>query len=336
MPTNIANSWKSQLLTLLVMSSSIARACEDEHPPAVATPLVQRELVDVNGETVVEMAFDPRGLSQIRTVDETATTLTRSHDDSSVWDYREWQWWKGHPWGDSCRPRYWTKADFLHEQRDLAIRFTIDGFACEQRFLLPKVVDPQSPHWDVVISIKNISGADVEDYHQFFACYTAFNSPNSCWFWAEENRLRKFSEFGVEHLDGYVVHPDAYYIPQGAIPHCPRGEGKIVAKWHRPVLVSHPSPAGWRSVILVQAKHAASLAQGIRGAAMDYILFQGPDAVTFENQSSFAVHVRHHLIKSPGLPTTKTLQRLWTAFEVSHPTTHEQASAGRALSAPTR
>ncbi len=261
--------------------------------------------------------------SRIRAVDETAASLTSGNHDSGVWDYREWQWWKGHPWGDSCRPRYWTTAEFLHEQRDPAIRFRVDGFACEQKFLLPKIVAADAPHWDLLVRIENVSGADVAEYHQFFACYTAFNEPHSCWFWAEGNQLRRFAEFGVEHLDGYVVHPQAYYASRGAIPHCPRGGGKIVAKWQRPVLVSHSSPAGWRSVILVEAKYAASLAQGIRGAAMDYILFPGPDVPTFADQTAFAVHVRHHLIKSPELPAMEKLQQLWDEFEKSHQAVHQ-------------
>ena len=308
---------------LILLAHAAGRACEDEHPPVVKTPVVNRSLVDANGQTVVEMQFDPRGLSRIRAVDEIAPTLTRGGGDSSVWDYREWQWWKGHPWGDSCRPRYWTTAKFLSEQRDIGIHFHIDGFSVKQNFLLPKRVDTTAPHWDVVVSIRNASGADVEEYHQFFACYTDFNDPNSCWFWAEKNQLRRFSEYGVEHLDGYVVHPDAYYLDRGAIPHCPRGDGKIVASWYRPMLISHPSPAGWRSIIMVQAKYAASLAQGIRGGAMDYILFPGPDVETFADGGAFAVQVRHHLLKSRDLPAIETLQRLWQRFEDSHVAVHE-------------
>ena len=327
MPSIVIDNWTARTFAVILLSSSVTSACEDEHPPVITTPAVQRTLVDSQDKPIVEMRFDPRGLSRVRATDETAASLTRANSDSAVWDYREWQWWKGHPWGDSCRPRYWTTAKFLHERRNPTIRFHIDGFACEQRFLLPLQVEPDAPHWDVVVTIKNASGEDVEEYHQFFACYTAFNDPNSCWFWAEGNRLRKFSEFGVEHLDGYVVHPDAYYAGRGAIPHCPRGGGKIVTKWHRPVLVSHPSPSGWRSVILVQAKYAASLAQGIRGAAMDYILFPGPNVPKFENQASFAVHVRHHLVKSPDLPTIDTMQKLWNRFERSHLSVHDLAKA---------
>lgn len=303
-------------------------ACEDEHPPVVVQPVVKRTLSDSDGQGVVELEFDPRGLSGLRTTDAPNQSWMRGGDDDSrAWDYREWQWWKGHPWGDSCRPRYWTTAEFVPSERQFEIHFEIDGFDCIQKFLLPEVVDKSSPHWDVVTSIRNVSGADVEEYGQFFACYTDFNEPNSCWFWEEGNRLTRFADYGVEHLDGYVVHPEAYFAASGAIPHCPRGGGKIVSQWHRPVLVSHASPAGWRSVILIEDKYAAGLAQGIRGAAMDYIVFPGPDKKVFEDQAAFAVHIRHHLIKSPDLPTIDILEQLWTQFEESHVAIHELADS---------
>ena len=302
------------------------QACEDEHPPVVDQPEVSRTLADQDGNAVVEMEFDPRGLSNLYTSDApTQSWMRGGDDDSKIWDYREWQWWKGHPWGDSCRPRYWTTAEFAPKPREVAIHFEIDGFDCAQKFFLPETVNYSNPHWDLVTSIHNVSGEDVEEYGQFFACYTNFNSPHSCWFWEAGNRLTRFADYGVEHLNGYVVHPEAYYAPSGSIPHCPRGGGKIVAKWFRPVLVSHPSPAGWRSIIMIEAKYAAGLAQGIQGAAMDYIVFPGTTQKIFEDQAEFAVHVRHQLIKSPDLPTTVTLDQLWNEFELSHAAIHKLA-----------
>jgi len=313
-------------LALLLVAAAIA--CEDEHPPAITEPVVDRTLFDANGQAVLEVKFDPRGLSGLIAVDApTESWMRGGSGDSRVWDYREWQWWRGHPWGDSCRPRYWTTAQFSPGEKRLDIRYQIDGFDCVQAFLLPEVVDNSHPHWDLVTSICNVSGGDVEEYGQFFACYTNFNEPNSCWFWEAGNRLTRFSEHGVKHLEGYVSHPDAYFAEREAIPHLPRGGGKIVSHWYRPVLVSHPSPAGWRSVILIEAQYAAGLAQGIRGAAMDYILFPGPVKQTFENNAVFAVHIRHHLIKSPALPTTEVLQQLWAQFEDSHEAIHALARA---------
>jgi hypothetical protein len=314
------------LAMVLAPSPTPAGACEDEHPPVVRQPVVRRTLCDASGQAVVEMQFDPRGLSQVHTADEPAAAWMRDEED--VWHYREWQWWRGHPWGDSCRPRYWTTARFAPSDRQLTIDYLIDGFDCRQTFLLPASVEATRPHWDLVVSIRNVSGQDVQEYGQFFACYTALNSPNSCWFWERGDRLTKFAEHGVEHLDGYVSHPDAYFRSTGAVPHCPRGGGKIVSTWHRPVLVSHPSAEGWRSVILIEARYASALAQGIRGKAMDYIVFPGPDARTFPDESAFAVHVRHHLLKSSELPTLQTLAALWDNFEQAHDKIHRLA-AGR-------
>ncbi len=308
---------------LALLSAAAAIACENEHPPAVMEPIVDRTLCDTDGQAVLEMKFDPRGLSGLIATDAPKESWMRDgNSDSRAWHYREWQWWRGHPWGDSCRPRYWTAPKFSSGERQLDIHYQIDGFDCVQKFLLPKVVDNTHPHWDLVTSIRNISGRDVEEYGQFFACYTNFNEPSSFWFWEVGNRLTRFSDHEVAHLDGYVSHPDAYFNERGAIPHLPRSGGKIDTQRYRPVLVSHTSPSGWRSVILIEAQNAAGLAQGIRGAAMDYILFPGPNKKVFECDAEFAAHIRHHLIKSPELPTTAVLQQLWAQFQESHEAVH--------------
>ncbi len=63
-------------------------------------------------------------------------------ENDDIWHYREWQWWKGHPWGDSCRPRYWTKAPFQFDQDKAwaTIEWRMDGFDTFQQFLLPENV----------------------------------------------------------------------------------------------------------------------------------------------------------------------------------------------------
>jgi len=293
-------------------------ACEDEHPQVTRTPIVKFSLNDLQQRPIIEMAFDPRGLGTVKTTDEAASNWVRDSEKSGAWDYREWQWWKGHPWGDSCRPRYWTTAQFSTDKRSVRIQYRVDGFDCEQKFFLPGIVDAKSPHWDVVISVKNSSGQDVEEYGQFFACYTNFNEPDSFWFWEAGNQLVRFADRGVEHLNGYVANPQAYFLSGGAIPHCQRGDGKIVAKWHRPVLVSQASPGGWRSVIMLDPEFTAGLSQGIHGGAMDYIIFPGTRATVFEHGTSFSVHVRHYLLKSPKLPSPATIETLWEEFRVSH------------------
>jgi hypothetical protein len=135
-----------------------------------------------------------------------------------------------------------------------------------------------------------------------------------------------FSDRGVGHLDGYIAHPAAYFVGKGAVPHCPRGGGKIVGRWRKPVMVSHASPAGWRSVIMIEPEYAASLAQGIHGVAMDYILFPGPDQRTFADDAEFSAHVRHVMLKSPDVPSVQRLEALWEAFQQSHAGIRERAA----------
>ncbi len=198
------------------------------------------------------------------------------------------------------------------------ISYQIDGFDCRQTFILPDTIDRDAPHWDVVTKIRNASGHDVEEYFQFFACYTPLNRDHSFWFWDQSGKLVLFADRGVSHLDGYVTHPGAYFLERNAIPRCPRGDGKIVGRWLHPVMVSQASPAGWRSVVMIEPQYAASLAQGIKGKAMDYILFPGPQERSFAKNAEFVVHIRHCMLKSPDLPSTQRLQGLWDDFQKSH------------------
>jgi hypothetical protein len=250
-------------------------------------------------------------------------------DRSGAWHYREWQWWKGHPWGDSCRPRYYSDVRLVSDSqnpRTAAIAYRIDGFDCRQVLLMPDVVERDAPHWDIVTSVRNVSGQDVEEYGQFFACYTPLNRGRSFWFWDASGELVRFADRNVTHLDGYVVNPDAYFVERGAIPHCPRGGGKIVGRWLHPLMISQASPAGWRSIIMLESKCAASLAQGIEGGAMDYILFPGPAKRTFTDGDQFSAHIRHIMVKSPELPTRQRLEEFWEGFQHSHDAIRQRAS----------
>jgi hypothetical protein len=249
-------------------------------------------------------------------------------DETGVWHYREWQWWKGHPWGESCRPRFYADVRFqpLSERRGAVISYQIDGFDCRQSFHVPEIKNAEAPYWDLVTTIRNASNRDVEEYGHFFACYTPLNRGRSFWYWDESGELVRFADRGVGHLDGYVSHPQAYYLAERAIPHCPRGGGKIVGRWGKPVMVSHASPAGWRSIVMIEPQYAGSLAQGIEGGAMDYILFPSPNKRSFPAGAEFSVHIRHIMLKSPDLPARERLEALWAEFERSHAATRERAA----------
>jgi hypothetical protein len=67
---------------------------------------------------------------------------------TSVWHFGEWQWWKGDPWGDSCRPRYYANVRLTarRDKSDAAIvAYRIDGFYCRQVFMLPPVIEQDAP-----------------------------------------------------------------------------------------------------------------------------------------------------------------------------------------------
>ena len=253
-------------LSGLALAAAVALACEDDHPPVVRTPVETINLRSSGGENVLSLTFDPRGVGAIAPVGEDRARWIDADDKTGAWHYREWQWWKGHPWGDSCRPRYYSQVEFhaRPNNSDAAIiNYRIDGFDCRQVFLVPSIAETGAPHWDIVTTIRNVTGNDVEEYAQFFACYTPLNRKRSFWFWDESDKLVLFAERGVTHLDGYIANPDAYFQKQGSIPHARRGRGRIVGRWRHPVVLSQTSPAGWRSIIMLEPQVTASLAQGI-------------------------------------------------------------------------
>jgi hypothetical protein len=319
----------SYLCGLLVLNAGGALACEDEHPPVIQTPVVTTRIRATSSENVLSLAFDPRGVGSVIPSGEKPGTWIDTNDKTGVWHYREWQWWKGHPWGDSCRPRYFADVTFQAQPPGLqtaTINYRIDGFDCRQVFLIPSVADKNAPYWDIVTTVRNSSGQDVHEYAQFFACYTPLNRNRSFWYWDESNKLVLFSQRGVGHLDGYVANPDAYFLEQHAIPHCPRGGGKIIGRWRHPVMVSHASPEGWRSIIMLEPESTAALAQGIEGGAMDYILFPAASQRSFAHRSEFSVHIRHMMLKSAEPPTTRQLEGLWNDFERSHAEIRQRAA----------
>ncbi len=96
----------------LTLIGSGDRACEDKHPPAVTTPSETFNLYTAKGDNALTLAFDPRGTGRVAPAGDNADRWTDSSDADGAWDYREWQWWKDQPWGDSCRPRYYAQVAF--------------------------------------------------------------------------------------------------------------------------------------------------------------------------------------------------------------------------------
>jgi hypothetical protein len=313
--------YSSAFALMVVVAWAEARACEDEHPPVESTPVEEFIVGGVAEDERVRLGFDPRGLGLVVPAGDDADRWVKSEDDAGAWHYREWQWWKGHPWGESCRPRYYSEVEFKrlrNNQHGVLISYQIDGFDCRQTFCVPKTLDGDEPYWDVVTTVRNEFDRDVEEYGQFFACYTQTNRDRSFWYWDASGELVRFADRGVGHLDGYIAHPSAYFLKDGAVPHCPRGGGRIVGQWHKPVMISQASPAGWRSIVLVEAAFAAALTQGIQGKAMDYIVFPSAKRRMFANGDEFSVHIRQVMLKSPKLPSKRQLEEMWSEFEGDH------------------
>ncbi len=356
--------WLTRLVPVILLfppsglgTLNVAGGCEspDERPPILTQPSVPFAIRDTRGKTAMTFHCDPRGIGHLTTSDASDYDWVLATSDSA-WHYREWQWWDGHPHGDSCRPRYWANVRFrveavyqpepsivagnnpraLQAECGSSIEYRVDGFTSIQQVLPPHQVDADLPYFDIVFTMRNTTGHAVRDYAQFFACYTAANADpddvgrrRSHWFWDRSGALVRWSDKGVTHLNGYVVHPDAYFHDQGRIPHCPRGNGRIVGTFQYPVLVSNASPAGHRSIILVDPQHAAGLSQGMEGPAMDYILFPGADNVEFGPSEQFTAHIRHYVVRSADLPSIGQLKNLWKAFTGAKPSVVSRARALR-------
>ena len=56
----------------------------------------------------------------------------------------------------------------------------------------------------------------------------------------------------------------------------------------------------------------AGLASGMGGIAMDYIAYPGTGI--FKSSESFAIRIRHHIVKMPDPIQVDVVEELWEAF----------------------
>ena len=56
--------------------------------------------------------------------------------------------------------------------------------------------------------------------------------------------------------------------------------------------------------------------QGMTGVAMDFVLY--PGKLTLAVGEDFSAHVRHLIIRSPELPDSSLLEKLWSTFNAEH------------------
>ncbi len=315
----------------LILSTSVS--CRQTIPPDDYGILHPATVRLKDGSPLLDIGFSTRGVQTLTIAGEPALDWVYQ-GAYSAWDYTEWHWWEGHPFDfrarghedpaywDSFRPRFQgnprVDATKLGEGR-LGIQFGTDGFTFRQDYLLPAAADPDRGHWDMFFTAVNSTGGPIKEYGHFLACYTSVNGGNSFWFWDAGGQLELWADRGVGHLNGYVSSPEAYFHKDGRIPHCPRGNGRLIGTWRHPVLVSQGSPAGWRSVILLDPETTAAITCGMQGTAMDFIFYPGHTEQVLPPGGGFRSHLRHLMVKNPGLPTREQLEAWWMEFQQARP-----------------
>ncbi len=332
MPTRVLGRGAGLLLfSSALLALAVHLMASQDIPADVVGALYPASLNLEDGSPLLDISFSSRGIQKLMTSEEPDLDWVYQ-GDYSAWDYTEWHWWKGHPFDfeasghdkpaywQSFRPRFWGKPQVRAEQLDqgyLRIDFGSDGFQFIQDYLLPGQAEPGAGYWDMMFTATNSTGKQIEEYGHFFACYTSINGENSYWFWDAAGELVLWKDREAGHLNGYVTSSEAYFQPSGSIPHCPRGKGRIIGAWRHPVLVSHASPKGWRSVILLDPDTTGGVACGMQGVAMDFIFYPGHRERVFQSGSSFTSNMRHLMVKSPGLPSRAQLEGWWTQFQES-------------------
>ena len=195
--------------------------------------------------------------------------------------------------------------------------YEVDGVRTSQLWNFTDVATPDVIEYDCLITMENVSTHTMVEYSQFFANYTQINGLNGCFFWhADAGKLVNFVDIFVFHLQAFVVDSNSPFLELNSIPHFPRSEGVINATWKFPLLVGHATDAGWRHVILMEQQYTAGISCGMKGVAMDYVLY--PGKLGLEPGEKFTTHLRHLVIRSSKLPATSYLEGLWRQFESEH------------------
>jgi hypothetical protein len=272
----------------------------------------------------------PAGSVSVRVGGHTHTgisSVTIAGDDTNLvyrtaaWDCREWQWWDGHPYGDEMRPRLSPAEGGVEQADDLLriwCRYQTDGVATFQEWFFRDQPRADSLVYDCLQTVKNVSDQPLREYGQFFASYTQVNEDKGHWFWDAGGALVNYVSIGADHLNRYITGPNKPYKTVGRIPHCPRGDGLVSGAWLHPVSVSHPSPAGYRHVMLCEPRTTAAITMGMSGIAMDYIIHPPTPDQTLFPAATFTTHIRHIIRRLPEAQETQALQQLWDDFEGTH------------------
>ena len=246
------------------------------------------------------------------------------------WDTREWQWWRDCPFDtNQKRPREVSAATGGADLGPGGIRawsrFVCDQVQTTQEWFFADLERPDEAVYDCLITVRNLTGQTLKEYGQFFASYTVLNGKSmdlgrGHFYVDEDGSLVNYQEAGSHHLDYYVTAADSIFNKIGRVPHCPRGDGKVRARWKYPISISHPNSQGYRHIVLSEWARTSSIAQGMRGIAQDYLIY--PLGGDLEPDGSFVVHVRHLVANIPEDELLPFLDRAWNAFEQDHDRVH--------------
>ena len=241
--------------------------------------------------------------------------------NANEWDTREWQWWKDCPFDQArMRPRLDSTttggADAGPGGVRAWTRFVCDGVETTQEWFFDDLDGADQAAYDCVITITNHHAEALEEYGQFFACYTAWNGKKGHYYWNADGTLVNYQHMGSRHLDYYVTAGDSMFARLGRVPHCPRGEGAVKATWKHPVSVSLPGPGGYRHVVMSEEARTSAIAQGMQGIAQDYLIY--PPEGRLAPGGTFRTHVRHLVVRATDEQLPQLLERWWAEFTRDH------------------
>ncbi len=233
-------------------------------------------------------------------------------------DGREWQWWKGYEQPASTRflrDEVQAKGgtDFGPGGIRIWSHYETGAAATTEEWFFRDLVRHDAAFYDCLITVRNVSEEPIKGYGQLFSSFCNWNKESGHYYWALNGEFVNFLGRGSRHLDYYVTRENGLFDRLGAIPGCPRGDGKIKDLWKHPVSVSQPGPDDFRHIIMVEENHAAALAMGDKGLAQVYVIY--PGELPLIAGDSFTVHVRHVMMPVRERDLAEVVAKLWRKFE---------------------
>jgi hypothetical protein len=246
------------------------------------------------------------------------------------WDTREWQWWKGFPLElvNQDRPRNHSTTTGGADTSPGGVRvwsqFNCDDVLTTQEWFFDDLEESDVGVYDCILTIQNNTKKTLEEYGQFFASYTIWNT-NGHYYWSSDGQLINYFDRTGDDLNYYVVAKDSPFEKLGQIPHCPRGEGKVGDTWKHPVSISkkmtlHDFDSDYRHIIMTEEYLTAGIGSGMNGKAQDYIIY--PPSIDFKPGEVLKMHVRHLIVPATQEELPEKLEKWWQEFTNDHERIH--------------